>query len=311
MLFKQIAVVGLEVVVFGFAALAKVVGWREGGEEAGDFLQDGAAGIEDGGKVFAIGVDGGGVVVTYFLDDEIEGVVGVFDLEAVFTKVGEGLFVQEFDVLGLGGYVPYFAYRMEIAVDECVALVEVASVEGGAFMAVGLVFTDFLEPLDMHAGDSDAHAAHVHHETAVASDADDVAFDPGQGAGDDTEQAAVFGVIVKGSEQEADAVGVGAGHAHEGSHLTVGNLSHTACATVLAQAMMGEFFVEVMLDFGRMSLQKDKSADGGHGDFADAPPLLGRAFDGGVNEEWAVVLFELGLKSSDLLMMYEKVTPRC
>lgn len=81
-LIKHIAIVGAQLIVLGFIALALVF-ILEGGGDAGYLLHNLAASVDDGLEVVFDIVEEGGVVVAYLFDHEIEGGEGVLDVKAL------------------------------------------------------------------------------------------------------------------------------------------------------------------------------------------------------------------------------------
>lgn len=199
-LIKHIPVVSAQFFVLGFIALALVF-ILEGRCDAGYLLHYLAASIDDGLEVVFDVVQEGGVVVAYLFDHEIEGGEGVLDVKALAEHIGVGLTEEHLDVLGLCCHLLGGLHLMEEGVDKGMALMEIAFVEGGTALGV-TVFIDFLKALGMDIGDGHGHAADIHHQSAVAGNADDIAFKAGIVARDNAQQGAVLGVIDKRTEEE-------------------------------------------------------------------------------------------------------------
>lgn len=200
-LIKHIAIVGAQLIVLGFIALALVF-ILEGRGDAGYLLHYLAASIDDGLEVVFDIIEEGGVVVAYLFDHEIEGGEGVLDVKTLAEHIGVGLTEEHLDVLGLCRHLLGSLHLMEEGIDKGMALMEIALVEGGTVLGV-TVFVYFLETLSVDIRDSHSHAADIHHQSAVAGNADDIAFKAGIVAGDDAQQRAILGVIDKRTEEEA------------------------------------------------------------------------------------------------------------
>lgn len=199
-LIKHIAIVGAQLFVLGFIALALVF-VLEGRGDAGYLLHNLAASVDDGLEVVFDIVEEGGVVVANLFDHEIEGGKGIFDVKALTEHVGMSLTEEHLDVLGLCSHLLSGLHLMEEGIDKGMTLVEIALVEGGTILGV-TVFVYFLKTLSVDIGDGHSHAADIHHQSAVAGNADDIAFKAGIVARDNAQQGAVLGVIDKGTEEE-------------------------------------------------------------------------------------------------------------
>lgn len=199
-LIKHIAIVGAQLFVLGFIALALVF-ILEGRGDAGYLLHNLAASIDDGLEVVFDIIEEGGVVVANLFDHEIEGGEGVLDVKALAEHVGVGLTEEHLDVLGLCRHLLGGLHLMEEGVDKGMALMEIALVEGSTVLGV-TIFVYFLETLGVDIGDGHSHAADIHHQSAVAGNADDIAFKAGIVARDNAQQGAVLGVIDKRTEEE-------------------------------------------------------------------------------------------------------------
>ena len=134
-----------------------------------------------------------------------------------------------------------------------------SSVAPGGGAACGL-----LEMLGVDAADGHRHAAHVHHEAAVAVDAYDVALQACQLAAGDAQQGVVAGVVADGLLQQAQALRLRGVELHEGAHLGVGNARREPRGAVAAEVEGGEAAVEIGLQLQRAALDEDEAADGGH-----------------------------------------------
>ena len=309
-LLKHIAIVGAQLFVLGFIALALVF-ILEGGGDTGYLLHNLAASVDDGLEVVFDIVEEGSVVVAYLFDHEIEGGEGIFDVKALAEHVGVGLTEEHLDVLGLCRHLLGGLHLMEEAVDKGMALMEIAFVEGGTILGVA-VFIDFLKALGVDIGDGHSHATDIHHQSAVAGNADDIALKAGIVARNDAQQGAVLGVIDKRTEEEAQSVGLGLRDAHEGLHLVTGNGSHAASAAVLAQLVHGQMLVEIGLELTGRTLEENQSAHRGCLDLTHTAMVAatGQIFDSLVNEMRDAVLLELLFDGFDLTVVNKEVAPR-
>lgn len=190
-LLKHIAIVGAQLFVLGFIALALVF-ILEGRGDAGYLLHYLATSVDDGLEVVFDIVEEGGVVVANLFYHEIEGGEGIFDVKALAEHVGVGLTEEHLDVLGLCRHLLGGLHLMEECVDKGMTLMEIAFVEGGTVLGV-TVFVYFLKTLGVDIGDGHSHAADIHHQSAVAGNADDIAFKAGIVARDNAQQGAVSG----------------------------------------------------------------------------------------------------------------------
>ena len=309
-LIKHIAIVGAQLFILGFIALAQVF-VLEGRGDAGYLLHNLAASIDDGLEVVFDVVEEGGVVVAYLFDHEIEGGEGVLDVKALAEHVGVGLTEEHLDVLGLCRHLLGSLHLMEEAVDKGMALMEIALVEGGTVLGV-TVFADFLKALGVDIGDGHSHATDIHHQSAVAGNADDIAFKAGIVARDDAQQGAVLGVIDKRTEEEAQPVGLGLRDTHEGLHLVTGDGSHAAGAAVLAQLVHGQMLVQIGLELAVRTLEENQSAHRGRLNLTHTAMVAatGQIFDSLVNEMRDAVLLELLFDGFDLAVVNKEVAPR-
>ena len=309
-LLKHIAIVGAQLFVLGFIALALVF-ILEGGGDTGYLLHNLAASVDDGLEIVFDVVQEGGVVVANLFDHEIEGGEGVLDVKALAEHIGVGLTEEHLDVLGLCCHLLGGLHLMEEGVDKGMALMEIAFVEGGTALGV-TVFIDFLKALGMDIGDGHSHAADIHHQSAVAGNADDIAFKAGIVARDDAQQGAVLGVIDERTEEEAQSVGLGLRDAHEGLHLVTGDGSHAAGAAVLAQLVHGQMLVEIGLELTGRTLEENQSAHRGCLDLTHTTMVAatGQIFDSLVNEMRDAVLLELLFDGFDLTVVNKEVAPR-
>lgn len=180
----------------------------EGRGDAGYLLHYLAASVDDGLEVVFDIVEKGGVVVANLFYHEIEGGEGVLDVKALAEHVGMGLTEEHLDVLGLCRHLLGGLHLMEEGIDKGMTLMEIALVEGGTVLGV-TVFVNFLETLSVDIGDGHSHAANIHHQSAVAGNADDIAFKAGIVARDNAQQGAVLGVIDERTEEEAQSVRLG------------------------------------------------------------------------------------------------------
>lgn len=199
-LLKHIAIVSAQFFILGFIALALVFVFESRGD-AGYLLHYLAPGIDDGLEVVFDVVEEGGVVVAYLFNHEIEGGEGVLDVKALAEHIGVGLTEEHLDVLGLCRHLLSGFHLMEEGVDKGMTLMEIAFVEGGTVLGV-TVFIDFLKALSVDIGDGHSHAADIHHQSAVAGNADDIALKAGIVARDDAQEGAVLGVIDERTEEE-------------------------------------------------------------------------------------------------------------
>lgn len=309
-LIKHIAIVGAQLFVLGFIALALVF-VLEGRGDTGYLLHNLAASVDDGLEVVFDIVEEGGVVVANLFYHEIEGGEGVLDVKALAEHIGVGLTEEHLDILGLCCHLLGGLHLMKEGVDKGMALMEIAFVEGGTVLGV-TVFVYFLETLSVDIGDGHSHAADIHHQPAVAGNADDIALKAGIVARDDAQQGAVLGVIDKRTEEEAQPVGLGLRDAHEGLHLVAGDGGHAAGAAVLAQLVHGQMLVEIGLKLTGMPLKKYQSAHRGRLDLTHTAMVAatGQIFDSLVNEMRDAVLLELLFDGFDLAVVNKEVAPR-
>lgn len=309
-LIKHIAIVGAQLFILGFIALALVF-VLEGRGDAGYLLHNLATSVDDGLEVVFDIVEEGGVVVANLFNHEIEGGKGIFDVKALAEHVGMGLTEEHLDVLGLCRHLLGGLHLMEEGVDKGMTLMEIALVEGGTVLGV-TVFVYFLETLGMDIGDGHSHSADIHHQSAVAGNADDIALKTGILARDDAQQGAVLSVIDKRTEEEAQSVGLGLRDSHEGLHLVTGDGSHAASAAVLAQLVQGQMFIEIGLKLTGMPLKKYQSAHRGRLNLTHTAMVAttGQIFDSLVNEMRDAVLLELLFDGFDLAVVYKEVAPR-
>lgn len=310
-LIKHIAIVGAQLFVLGFIALALVF-ILEGRGDAGYLLHNLAASIDDGLEVVFDIVEEGGVVVANLFNHEIEGGEGVLDVKALAEHIGVGLTEEHLDVLGLCCHLLGGFHLMEEGVDKGMTLMEIALVEGGTVLGV-TVFVYFLKTLGVDIGNGHSHAADIHHQPAVAGNADDIALKAGIVARDDAQQGAVLGVIGKRTEEETQSVGLGLRDAHERLHLVAGDGSHAAGAAVLAQLVQGQTLVEIGLELAGRTLEENQSAHRGRLDLTHTAMVAatGQIFDSLVNEMGDAVLLELLFDGFDLTVVNKEVAPRC
>ncbi len=308
-LIKHVAIVGAQLFVLGFIALALVF-ILEGGGDTGYLLHNLAASVDDGLEVVFDVVEEGGVVVAYLFDHEIEGGEGILDVKALAEHVGVGLTEEHHDVLGLCRHLLGGLHLMKEGVDKGMTLMEIAFVEGGTALSV-TVFVHFLETLGVDIGDGHRHAADIHHQSAVAGNTDDIALKAGIVARDNAQQGAVLGVIDKRTEEEAQPVGLGLRDAHEGLHLVTGDGSHAAGAAVLAQLMQGQMLVEIGLELTGRTLEENESAHRGRLNLTHTAMVAatGQIFDSLVNEMRDAVLLELLFDGFDLAVVNKEVAP--
>lgn len=309
-LLKHIAIVGAQLFILGFIALAQVF-VLEGRGDAGYLLHYLAASIDDGLEVVFDIIEEGGVVVANLFYHEIEGGEGIFDVKALAEHVGMGLTEEHLDVLGLCRHLLGGLHLMEEGVDKGMTLMEIAFVEGGATLGV-TVFVYFLKALGVDIGDGHSHAADIHHQSAVAGNADDIAFKAGIVARNDAQQGAVLGVIDKRTEEEAQSVGLGLRNTHEGLHLVTGDGSHAAGAAVLAQLVQGQMLVEIGLELAGRTLEENQSAHRRRLNLTHTAMVAatGQIFDSLVNEMRDAVLLELLFDGFDLAVVNKEVAPR-
>lgn len=308
-LLKHIAIVGAQLFVLGFIALALVF-VLEGRGDAGYLLHNLAASIDDGLEVVFDIIEEGGVVVANLFDHEIEGGKGILDVKTLAEHIGVGLTEEHLDVLGLCRHLLGGLHLMEEGVDKGMALMEIAFVEGSTILGV-TVFIDFLKTLGVDIGDGHSHAADIHHQPAVAGNADDIAFKAGIVARDNAQQGAVLGVIDKRTEEKAQPVGLGFRDAHERLHLVARNGSYAASAAVLAQLVQGQMLVEIGLELTGRTLEENQSAHRGCLDLTHTTMVAatGQIFDSLVNEMRDAVLLELLFDGFDLAVVNKKVAP--
>lgn len=309
-LLKHIAIVGAQLFVLGFIALTLVF-ILEGRGDAGYLLHNLAASIDDGLEVVFDIVEEGGIVVANLFYHEIEGGEGVLDVKALAEHVGVGLTEEHLDVLGLCSHLLGGLHLMEEGIDKGMTLMEIALVEGGTILGIS-VFVYFLETFGVDIGDGYSHAADIHHQSAVAGNADDIAFKAGIVARDDAQQGAILGVIDERTEEEAQPVGLGLRDAHEGLHLVAGDGSHAAGAAVLAQLVQGQMLVEIGLELTGRTLEENQSAHRGRLNLTHTAMVAttGQIFDSLVNEMGDAVLLELLFDGFDLAVVNKEVAPR-
>lgn len=302
-LIKHIPIVGAQLFVLGFIALALVF-VLEGGGDTGYLLHYLAASINDGLEVVFNIVEEGSVVVANLFDHEIEGGKGIFDVKPLAEHIGVGLTEEHLDVLGLCRHLLGGLHLMEEGVDKGMTLMEIALVEGSTILGV-TVFVHFLETLSVDIGDSHSHAADIHHQSAVAGNADDIALKTGIVARDDAQQGAVLCVIDKRTEEKAQPVRLGLRDAHEGFHLVAGDGSHAAGAAVLAQLVQGQTLVEIGLELAGRTLEENQSAHRRRLDLTHTAmvAVTGQIFDSLVNEMRDAVLLELLFDGFDLAVV--------
>ena len=309
-LLKHIAIISAQLFVLGFIALALVF-ILEGRGDAGYLLHYLAASVDDGLEVVFDIVEEGGVVVTNLFDHEIEGGEGVLDVKALAEHVGMGLTEEHLDVLGLCRHLLGGLHLMEEGIDKGMTLMEIALVEGGTVLGV-TVFVYFLKTLGVDIGDGHSHAADIHHQSAVAGNADDIALKAGIVARDNAQQGAVLGVIDERTEEKSQPVGLGLRDAHEGLHLVAGDGCHAAGAAVLAQLVHGQMLVEIGLELTGRTLEENQSAHRGRLDLTHTAMVAttGQIFDSLVNEMRDAVLLELLFEGFDLAVVNKEVAPR-
>lgn len=309
-LIKHIAIVGAQLFVLGFIALALVF-ILEGRGDAGYLLHYLAASIDDGLEVVFDVVEEGGVVVANLFDHEIEGGEGILDVKALAEHVGVGLTEEHLDVLGLCRHLLGGLHLMKEGVDKGMTLMEIAFIEGGTILGV-TVFVYFLKTLGVDIGDGHSHAADIHHQSAVAGNADDIALKAGIVARNDAQQGAVLGVIDERTEEEAQSVGLGLRDTHERLHLVAGDGGNTASAAVLAQLVHGQMLVEIGLELTGRTLEENQSAHRGRLDLTHTAMIAatGQIFDSLVNEMRDAVLLELLFDGFDLTVVNKEVAPR-
>ena len=189
------------------------------GDDAPQFAHHLAALLHDGVEVVFELLDEGGVVVAYLFDDEGEGAPCLVDAHAAGCHLGGDVAAQVIDVFGLGLDFLCGSDGVEIAVDEGLALMQVALIEDVLVCDHVVAWLHFFKLLGVHACYGCAHAAYVHDKAAVAVDADDVAFESGKVACGDAELDVVARIIMEGVKEEADALWRDLADAHEGLHL--------------------------------------------------------------------------------------------
>lgn len=309
-LIKHITIIGAQLFVLGFIALALVF-ILEGRGDTGYLLHNLAASVDDGLEVVFDIVEEGSVVVAYLFDHEIEGGEGVLDVKALAEHVGMGLTEEHLDILGLCRHLLGGFHLMEEGVNKGMTLMEIALVEGGTVLGF-TVFVYFLETLSVDIGDGHSHAADIHHQSAVAGNADDIALKAGIVARNDAQQGTVLGVIDKRTEEEAQPVGLGLRDAHERLHLVTGDGSHAAGAAVLAQLVQGQMLVEIGLELTGRTLEENQSAHRGRLNLTHTAmgAATGQIFDSLVYEMRDAVLLELLFNGFDLAVVNKEVAPR-
>lgn len=120
-------------------------------------------------------------------------------------------------------------------------------------------------------------AGKLHDELAVAVDAYDVALQPLEETGKDTQFDVVLGKLDKGVAQEGDIVGMTGDGLHEGLHHAMGDNRRMSCTTVLNEMSLRMIGAEKLLQFSRMALQEYQTIDSGQ-EFLDDTLAVGFRF---------------------------------
>lgn len=121
----------------------------------------------------------------------------------------------------------------------------------------------YLEYLVVNVADGHGVAAEIHHEVAVAENADYVAFLACHNACQDAEFDVVFGELDEGVAEERDAVGLRRHQLHEGLHHSVGDDGGKASGAVVYEIIVWKILYEKGFQLFRGALKKDEAADGG------------------------------------------------
>lgn len=173
------------------------------------------------------------------------------------------------------------------------------------------MFLHHLELLAVYAGYGYTHAANVHYQTAVAVDADDIAFKTGKESGRDAKLDISTGIIFERMQQETDTFRGHLQYAHEGLHYDIGNDSRKMGTAIVYKMIAGKLRVEILLKVPWGSLKEDKAADGGPLYALDATALfLTLVYDGFMDKIAHPVAFKSFHEMADLGVVDEKVAPR-
>ena len=120
----------------------------------------------------------------------------------------------------------------------------------------GLRGDDF-EGLVMDATEGDGDATELHHQLAVAMDADDIALMTGKGTCEQTQFHAILCELLKRIAQERDLIGVGRHQIHERLHLRLRNGGRTIGGTVFNQIDHREIIHEEPFEISSFALKED------------------------------------------------------
>ena len=116
---------------------------------------------------------------------------------------------------------------------------------------------DDFEGLAVDATEGDGDATELHHQLAVAMDANDKALMTGKGSCEQTQFHAIIGKLLEGITKERNLIGVGRHQIHERLHLRLRNGGRTIGSTVFNQIDHREIIHEEPFKFSSFALKKD------------------------------------------------------
>ena len=125
-------------------------------------------------------------------------------------------------------------------------------------LTVGDVLGYVFELFFVDAAQGEGETADGEYQTAVAGDAEDVAFHAVQRTAYDADQRMAFGIVIQSVGKEAEALGIEGGDAHEGLHLAVGDDGYVSGGAVAHEVMSGEVFTQMGGDGGGVALDEER-----------------------------------------------------
>lgn len=146
------------------------------GKEGGEFVENFGALLKDWGEDIRELVDEGGVIVAYFFYYKGIGGPCFGEGDTTLCYFCQHVVSKVVDVFCLGCDFACGFHRVEVAVDDGFALLQVALIEWCWVALVCFCGFYFFEFLGMDTGYGNADATDVHNETTVAIYTNDIAF---------------------------------------------------------------------------------------------------------------------------------------
>lgn len=175
-------------------------------------------------------------------------------------------------------------------------------------LTVGDVLGYVFELFFVDAAQGEGETADGEYQTAVAGDAEDVAFHAVQRTAYDADQRMAFGIVIQSVGKEAEALGIEGGDAHEGLHLAVGDDGYVSGGAVAHKVMSGEVFTQMGGDGGGVALDEEQT--GHRGAFYLYHSLAGAQVGGGGVNVGGKMNGEGGCHALYTGVVEKKVAPR-